>query len=375
MAKRIGILCEQYFTLDGKDCLFGGGEKWFFNFVELLKNLGYETECFQFSHTKWTKRYKTLVIKGLGNVSQPIPNPNADYINGLNEFNKLTDKCDGTFLLSMNLALQTPIKPTLSVSHGIMFDHKMPNVQPIHMLDNFKRWIRNTTKTISVDTNSIHIMQVYDSDISKKFEYIPNYVDINSFTPSDDWCNTGRFRVLYPRRLQRNCRGYHLVMQSIDRLINKYDDIDFIFCGKGSKEETNYFMSWYDKQDKNRVKYMWKETNDMPSVYKQAEISLIPTIFAEGTSLAAIESLSSGVPLISTYTGGLSDIIQNYVNGLLIQPDNVDALTEAIEYMYNNRDHLKEMREIGLRMIKSFSKSRWDEQITNVIKMVYGEPK
>ena len=375
MAKKIGILCEQYFTFDGNNCLFGGGEKWFFDFVELLKKNGYETDCYQFSYSKWTKRYKTLVVRGLGNINKSIPNSNEDYMNGLNEFYNLTEKCDGIFLLSMNLALKTPIKPTISVSHGIMFDQKMPNTQQIYVLDNFKRWIRNTTKTISVDTNSIHIMQVYDSDVAKKFEYIPNYVNINEFTPSDDWNNTGRFRVLYPRRLQRNCRGNHIAMQAVDRLIDKYDDMDFIFCGKGNKEDTDYFMSWYNKQNKNRVKYMWKETKDMPNVYKQAEISLIPTIFSEGTALSALEALSSGNPLISTYVGGLSDICQNYVNGLLIKPNDVDALVDAIEYMYNNREHLKEMRKIGIQMSKAFSKDRWNNQIIKVVKEVYGEPK
>jgi hypothetical protein len=56
--KKIGILCEQFFTQDGKNCLFGGGERWFFDFVQLLKNNNYDVNCFQFSHEKWVKDIK-----------------------------------------------------------------------------------------------------------------------------------------------------------------------------------------------------------------------------------------------------------------------------------------------------------------------------
>lgn len=374
MAKKIACLCEQFLNMNGDgSCLFGGGERWWYDFIQLLKQMGYDVECYQFSQKKWTQRYKNLVIKGLGNISQPISNPVVDYPNGINEFYKLTEDCNGIFFLSMNLAIQTPKKPTLSVSHGLMFDYKRKDVQQIHMLDAFKKWIRSTNFTISVDTNSIHVMQVYDVDIAKKMTYIPNYVSLNEFTPSNDWLKTDRFRILYPRRLQ-SCRGYHIFISAINQLINKYEDMDFIFCGKGSQQDTDMFMNWYNKQDKNRVKYMWYEMKNMPQAYKEADISLIPTIFAEGTSLSALESLASGVPLVSTYTGGLSDITQNFVNGLLIQPDNVNALIEGIKYMYNNREHLKEMRENGLRMIKAFSKERWEKQVSEVVKKVFGEP-
>lgn len=373
MSKKIACLCEQFLNMNGDgSSLFGGGERWWFDFVQLLKKLGYNVECYQFSHKKWTQRYKTLTIKGLGNVNSNICNTSVDYQKGIQEFHELTKDCDGVFLLSMNLAIQTPKKPTLSVSHGLMFDFKKNNPNPIQMLDNYKRWVRNTTDFISVDTNSIHVMQVYDSEIAKRMNYVPNYVSLEDFQPSDNWLSTDKFRILYSRRLQ-DCRGYHLFMSAIDKLKNKYDDMEFIFCGKGNKAETDYFMNWYNRQDKNKVIYTWRDMKDMPSIYKDADISIVPTVYAEGTSLSALESLASGLPLISSYIGGLSDITQNYVNGLLIQPDNVDALVDAIEYMYNNKEHLKEMRENGLRMIKSFSKERWEKQIIEVIKKVFGE--
>lgn len=376
MAKKIGVLCEQFFTQNAKstdDCLFGGGEKYLVDFVSLLKNIGYYVDCYQFSVEKWNMRYKNMSVKGLGNIILNMPATLDIYMKGIKDFNEKTKDAVGTFLLSMNLALQTPIRPTLTCSHGLMFDNKINNHNPYEMMEGYKRWIRNTTKSISVDSNSIHAMQIWDSDVAKKFEFIPNYVDINSFKPSDNWLTTDRFRVLYARRLQ-DCRGYHLMMPAIDKLLKKYDDMDFIFCGRGNKAETDHFMKWYNQQDMKRVKYTWREMKDMPSIYKEADVSVVPTTYAEGSSLSALESLASGVPLISTYIGGLSDITQNYVNGLLIKPDSVDAIIEGIEYMYHNRGHLRKMRENALNMIPAFSKTRWDTQITKIVKEVFGEP-
>lgn len=380
MPKKISVLCEQFFKMNNNsECLFGGGERFFYDFVVLLKKLGYETECYQFSTSSWTQRYKQLVVKGLGNITG---NPQKDYVNGLNKFYQLSEKADGIFLLSMNLSTTTAKKPTLTVSHGLMFDYQLPGQEnkASETLDMYKKWVRNSTHCLSVDSNSIKVMQVYDRRVASKMSYIPNYVSLEDFAYSEDW-GKGDFTVLFPRRLD-NCRGFTTMMSAVDILREKYpNQMKFVFCGRGNKNEEDYFNAWLKKNPIN-VEYMWKEMNQMPSVYKKATISCVPTVYAEGTSLSVLESLASGVPVITTIVGGLTDLIFDGVNGKLINPDysrdfnNPDptSLIEAIEYMYNNREHLAEMRENGLRMIRAFSKERWERDITKVIKKVYGEP-
>lgn len=56
----------------------------------------------------------------------------------------------------------------------------------------------------------------------------------------------------------------------------------------------------------------------------------------DGLSLAAMEALSAGVPLVATRVGGLSSIVRDGENGLLVPPGDADALASAIIRMLRN---------------------------------------
>jgi glycosyltransferase involved in cell wall biosynthesis len=52
---------------------------------------------------------------------------------------------------------------------------------------------------------------------------------------------------------------------------------------------------------------------EMPKVYQQADIAVVPTRASEGLSLSLLESLSCGLPVVTTPVGGLGDaVIPNY---------------------------------------------------------------
>ena len=379
MSKKIGILCECVYQFCGNVDLKGGGERYFVDFVNLLHKLGYKTIVYQFSYKPFRKKYQNIIVNGLGNIT--TKNPNQYYNDGLNMFEEKTKDCDGLFYLSMNLLMRAAKKPTLTVSHGLVFDGVLPNQRQhsIEALDTFKTWIRNSTHTISVDTNSIKVMQVHYCKNISKMTFIPNYVDLNIFKPSER-INDGKFNILFPRRKQF-CRGYHTMMAATQILMNKYDDINVTFCGKGNKEEEDFFKQWYEKMPKNRIKNISYDMKDMWKAYQNIDISCIPTIYAEGTSLSCLESQASGIVPIATHVGGLTDLILKNFNGLLIKPDdtwqeyesNPNYLLEAIEYLYHNRDELKRMKKNAIEVSKSFSKEIWDNRIAKVIKQVYGE--
>jgi glycosyltransferase involved in cell wall biosynthesis len=377
MGKKISILCEQFFMIhDNTKILMGGGERWLYDFVALLKKLNYDVTCYQFSEKEFTQRYKRMVIKGLGNIQG---NPN-DYHVGLDKFYGINKDTDGIFFLTMNLAQYKTDIPTITVSHGLWFDGAEPNREQMSsiFIGGYKNWVENSSHIISVDTNSIKLMQLTEEKLSFKMSYVPNYVNFDEFKPTEN--KTNKFTVLFPRRLQW-CRGYTTMMSAIDILKEKYPNkMDFIFCGRGTTLEEDQLVEWINKDPKN-IRYLWREMDKMASIYHEADISCVPTIMAEGTSLAALESLASGVPVIATIVGGLTDLVWNDVNGLLIKPDdsrsynysNSKYLVEAIEYAYLHPEDVKRWRDNALTIVKSFGKDRWEKEIAKVVKNIFGE--
>lgn len=379
MKKKIGILAECLFQYDGVTDLKGGGERWLVDFVKLLEKLGYQTVCYQFSYEKFSKFYNNEIpIKGLGNVTSK--EPGQYYVDGWNEFHKLAEDCEGVFLLSMLLSVFKAVKPTITVSHGLVFDGWMPlsDFRPLEFMGLFVKWIENATHTISVDSNSIKVMQVHCPTNVAKMSYVPNYVDLNVFKPFEKK-DTSTFNILFPRRLQW-CRGYTTMMAATDILLDKYNDITITFCGRGNKEEEEHFGSWFKNKPKDKVKHISYEMKDMWKAYQNMDCACIPTIMAEGTSLSCLEAQASGVVPIVTPVGGLTDLVFDKYNGLIVKADdtwdsntaNPKYLVEGIEYLYHNRDKLAQMRENALNIVKTFSKERWEGDIAKIVKRIYG---
>ena len=350
--------------------LMGGGELWLADFITLLKKMDYEVRLYQFSYYKLTKSFRGHRIKGLGNLDV-TKTFNDGMAKGLEDFREISKDGDGIFLLSMNLSGFKFDIPTLTVSHGVIGDLNLrfPDLGK-QLIVAMKHWIGNSTKTISVDTNTIHVMQFINPIESQKMAYVPNYVDTDRFVykPKD---YSGKFKVLFARRISPE-RGYMQMARACEVLSEKYDDIEFTFCGKGHPQEEANLHSIIDKLP--NVKHISLEHKDMHTVYDGQHVSIIPTTTSEGTSLAAIESVVTGTVPIATTIGGLSDVVHHLFNGVLIAPNSVDQIVDAIEYLYHNRGELEQMKDNCLSMASSFSKTRWEAQISSIVTSIYGNP-
>ena len=71
---------------------------------------------------------------------------------------------------------------------------------------------------------------------------------------------------------------------------------------------------------------------DMPSVYRAADIFLLPTVY-DPFSNACLEALAAGLPVITTKANGFSEIIESGRHGTIVDdPGNVGALSDALEF-------------------------------------------
>jgi glycosyltransferase involved in cell wall biosynthesis len=56
---------------------------------------------------------------------------------------------------------------------------------------------------------------------------------------------------------------------------------------------------------------------------------VLPSLF-EGTPLTLIEAMRSGLPVVTTATAGMKDVVRHDEDGLLVQPGDIEGLTSAI---------------------------------------------
>jgi glycosyltransferase involved in cell wall biosynthesis len=67
------------------------------------------------------------------------------------------------------------------------------------------------------------------------------------------------------------------------------------------------------------------------------DLFILPSWY-EGTPLALLEAMATGMPVITTATCGMKDVVVSGKNGLLISPGHTQELTTAVEHLFDNRE-------------------------------------
>lgn len=107
----------------------------------------------------------------------------------------------------------------------------------------------------------------------------------------------------------------------------------------------------------NDVSLLGKFPNTaMPALLSSAEIALVPSFFEE-TSIAALEALACETPVAASRVGGLPQIIEDRVTGVLFEAGNSRDIAEKVVWLLGQN-----IREMGRRARQSVQE-RWDVRV------------
>ena len=90
------------------------------------------------------------------------------------------------------------------------------------------------------------------------------------------------------------------------------------------------------------IKFIGAKTHEqLRSIYASSDIFVMPSITAkdgdkEGFGLVMLEAMASGLPVVASRSGGIGEVIQNKINGLLCDEKNITQFTENINFILNN---------------------------------------
>jgi glycosyltransferase involved in cell wall biosynthesis len=75
------------------------------------------------------------------------------------------------------------------------------------------------------------------------------------------------------------------------------------------------------------------------SAMAEADVFVLPSLF-EGTPLTLIEAMWSGLPVVTTATAGMQDVVEHGRTGWLVPPGDSEALADAIEALRQS-EHMR----------------------------------
>jgi glycosyltransferase involved in cell wall biosynthesis len=149
-------------------------------------------------------------------------------------------------------------------------------------------------------------------------------------------------------------KGHKSLLDAINILSKKYKRIRLLIVGEGPlKGELESYAK--KLQISSRIVFTGLR-KDVFSLLKLADLFVLPSTEREGLGVALIEAMAQGLALVGTRIGGIPEIIENNVNGLLVAPGNPYELADAIKRLMTDRDKKERMANQGKRIFeKKFS--------------------
>jgi glycosyltransferase involved in cell wall biosynthesis len=90
------------------------------------------------------------------------------------------------------------------------------------------------------------------------------------------------------------------------------------------------------------------------SFWKGIDIFVIPTVHREGLPYTILEALASGTPTLTTRVGGIPDVIQDGVQGVLLDDHDPGSVARTIEAMLLDRQRLREMSVAAMQRARDY---------------------
>lgn len=98
-----------------------------------------------------------------------------------------------------------------------------------------------------------------------------------------------------------------------------------------------------------------------------ADIFILPS-YTEGLPISILEAMSYKLPVISTPIGGIPEVIEDGKNGILFTPGDKEALYQAIEKLYTDKEQRKSMGELSYSKVQSYFPDNVSEKLENIYK-------
>jgi len=172
---------------------------------------------------------------------------------------------------------------------------------------------------------------------------IPSGVDTRRFVPRTTGGESGQPPgILMTGRVNDPLKGFPTVKEACDRLY-----------AEGLKFRLLITAAYpVDFEAPYLTNLGWVDQDQLPALYHQGAISLVPSTWMEPFGITAVESMAAGLPVVASRIGGLETSVVDGETGYLLPPGDVDAMTDALRKLLADPCLRKRLGEAGRRRVE-----------------------
>jgi L-malate glycosyltransferase len=191
-----------------------------------------------------------------------------------------------------------------------------------------------------------------DFDVTRPIEVVPNFVNCDLYTPITDEAAraVARSRLASPdEAILMHLSNFRPVKRVVDVVkvfaqVARETPARLVLVGDGPERSAAEWLA-RDLRIHEKIHFMGKQER-VNELLPLADLLLMPSEL-ESFGLAALEAMACKVPSIATRVGGVPELIDDGVTGLLYPVGDVDAMAQGALGLLNDRARLEAMREAG----------------------------
>lgn len=154
-------------------------------------------------------------------------------------------------------------------------------------------------------------------------------IDVEKFGFRKEKIPTKKTIVISTGRLEY-VKGFVFAFLGIQQLVKEGIDVEYRIVGGGKEEEYLRFLIQRLRLE-NSVKLMGPLSPDKVGLELAAADIYLSSSLSEGISNAVLEAMAIGLPVVSTNVGGMPEVIEEGITGLLVEPYAPDQIKDAIK--------------------------------------------
>lgn len=164
-------------------------------------------------------------------------------------------------------------------------------------------------------------------------------------------------------------KGHRGMLQMMPNIIAACPDAVLLLVGDGPERADYEVMA--DKLGLGGHVRFLGQRNDIPELLTAADIVVVPSQ-SEGLSLAAIEALAAGRPVVAYAVGGLPEVVNDGSDGTLVKSGDQDAFARAVISLLNDPQRLSRYGQQAACAAERFSLERHIEVLLGCYRELSG---
>jgi glycosyltransferase involved in cell wall biosynthesis len=231
----------------------------------------------------------------------------------------------------------------------------------VYHLPCYHRSILSADYSMVANREGAAFLQLHHRVDADRVWYIPNGVDASFFQTRRYDSPPGRL-LFVGTWLER--KGNHYLVEAFERLASGFPDLRLTVAGCIVDEGT-VRRSFPEALQPRVAVVPLVPAAEMPAVYAEHDLFVFPSL-VEGMPLCLLEAMASGMPVVTTDTCGMADVVEDGRNGLLVKPADAASFAESVAKLIG----CHELRErLGRAAQESMRLYTWDHIARRVEKI------